>query len=325
MTATLERQGSAAVNGAYAIARADHQPFAALLPHGPVVGDPGDGIILLQERGNPRDAGIGCMWKVEPRNVGAIADAAVEQMAAGLQNLFRSLAPGAVIQVIMHTAPTDRVDRWSRYRAGRDRRLLAQRVPGSGPEGGPGARRRRQALAPARDRHPGDGQAVGAGSRPAAPDPPGLPVPAREKAPARAEPGDRDGPGAGPGRTVGAAGVVRDRLRAGRRRLRAPGLHRPCTARFLASCNRGSAGRAATTPTCRCANSSSASPPARRSRRPGNSDRTTPIRTATTPGRRRSCPCSRPRNAPFPACSPACTRPRTWNPSRPGKPSPTCR
>ena len=113
------------------IARADHRPFASLLPHGPVVGDPEDGVILLQEQGNPRDAGIGCMWKVQPRNVGAIADAAVEQMAVGLQNLFRSLAPGAVIQVIMHTAPTDRVDRWTKLPGGRPRRLLAQRVPGS--------------------------------------------------------------------------------------------------------------------------------------------------------------------------------------------------
>ncbi|MDE0204401.1 MAG: hypothetical protein OXP66_00005, partial [Candidatus Tectomicrobia bacterium] len=117
MVAALEREGRVAANGAYAISRADHPSFASLLPHGPVVGDPEDGVILLQERGNPRDAGIGCIWKVEPRNVGAIADAAVEQMAAGLQNLFRSLAPGAVIQVIMHTAPTDRVDKWSRYRA----------------------------------------------------------------------------------------------------------------------------------------------------------------------------------------------------------------
>ena len=117
MAATMEREGSPRVNAAYAIARADHPPFASLLPHGPVVGDPEDGVILLQEQGNPRDAGIGCMWKVQPRNVGAIADAAVEQMAVGLQNLFRSLAPGAVIQVIMHTAPTDRVEKWSRYRA----------------------------------------------------------------------------------------------------------------------------------------------------------------------------------------------------------------
>ena len=81
-----------------------------------MVGDPADGIILLQEPKNPRDAGLGCVWKVTPRNVGAISDAAVEQMAMVLQGLFRSLVPGTAIQVIMHMAPTDRVDRWSDFR-----------------------------------------------------------------------------------------------------------------------------------------------------------------------------------------------------------------
>ena len=103
-------------NGMGEIALADHSPFGALLPHGPVVGDPEDGVILLQEPKNPRDAALGCVWKVQPRNVGAISDAAVEQMAAVLQNLFRSLAPGTTIQVLMHMAPRQRVDRWSDYR-----------------------------------------------------------------------------------------------------------------------------------------------------------------------------------------------------------------
>ena len=98
------------------IVQEDHRPFASLLPHGPVVGDPADGIVLLQEPKNPRDAGLGCVWKVEPRNVGAISDAAVEQMAMVLQGLFRSLVPGTAIQVIMHMAPTDRVERWSDFR-----------------------------------------------------------------------------------------------------------------------------------------------------------------------------------------------------------------
>ena len=98
------------------IVQADHRPFASLLPHGPVVGDAADGIILLQEPKNPRDAGLGCVWKVRPRNVGAISDAAVEQMSMVLQGLFRSLVPGTAIQVIMHMAPTDRVERWSDFR-----------------------------------------------------------------------------------------------------------------------------------------------------------------------------------------------------------------
>ncbi len=98
------------------IVREDHRPFASLLPHGPVVGEPEDGIILLQEPRNPRDAALGCVWKVEPRNVGAIADAAVEQMAMVLQGLFRSLLPGTTIQVLMHMVPTDRVDEWSEFR-----------------------------------------------------------------------------------------------------------------------------------------------------------------------------------------------------------------
>ena len=98
------------------IAQEDLKAFASLLPHGPVVGDAADGIILLQEPKNPRDAGLGCVWKVRPRNVGAIADAAVEQMAAVLQGLFRSLVPGTTIQVIMHMAPTDKVERWSDFR-----------------------------------------------------------------------------------------------------------------------------------------------------------------------------------------------------------------
>ena len=94
----------------------DDRPFASLLPHGPVVGSPDDGILLLQEPRNPREAGLGCVWKVQPRNVGAIADAAVMQMAAVLQGLFRSLAPGTTIQVLMHMAPTDRVEEWSEFR-----------------------------------------------------------------------------------------------------------------------------------------------------------------------------------------------------------------
>ena len=100
------------------LVREDHRPFASLLPHGPVVGDPEDGIILLQEPRNPRDAALGCVWKVEPRNVGATSDAAVEQMGVVLQGLFRSLAPGTTIQVLMHMAPTDRVDEWSDFRKG---------------------------------------------------------------------------------------------------------------------------------------------------------------------------------------------------------------
>ena len=114
MVATLDR--SARENGIGEIARADHPPFAALLPYGPVVGDPDDGVILLQEPNNPRDAAVGCMWKVQPRNVGAIADEAVMQMAAVLQGLFRSLVPGTAIQVLMHMAPTDEVRRWSDFR-----------------------------------------------------------------------------------------------------------------------------------------------------------------------------------------------------------------
>ena len=114
MVATLDR--SARENGLGEIARADHPPFAALLPHGPVVGDPDDGVILLQEPSNPRDAALGCMWRVQPRNVGAIADEAVMQMAAVLQGLFRSLVPGTAIQVLMHMAPTDEVRRWSDFR-----------------------------------------------------------------------------------------------------------------------------------------------------------------------------------------------------------------
>ena len=98
------------------IVQEDHRPFASLLPHGPVVGDPADGIVLLQEPKYPKDAGLGCVWKVTPRNVGAISDATVEQMAMVLQGLFRSLVPGTAIQVIMHMAPTDRVERWSDFR-----------------------------------------------------------------------------------------------------------------------------------------------------------------------------------------------------------------
>ena len=98
------------------IARADHRPFALLLPHGPVVGDPDDGVILLQEPNNPRDAALGCAWRVQPRNVGAIADEAVSQMAAVLQGLFRSLLPGTAVQVLMHMAPADAVPRWSDFR-----------------------------------------------------------------------------------------------------------------------------------------------------------------------------------------------------------------
>ena len=69
-----------------------------------------------RNRAIPRDAALGCVWKVQPRNVGATSDAAVEQMGVVLQGLFRSLAPGTTIQVLMHMAPTDRVDAWSEFR-----------------------------------------------------------------------------------------------------------------------------------------------------------------------------------------------------------------
>ena len=115
MVATLERDPLFSGRD-LEIARADHPGFSSLLPHGPVVGDPDDGVILLQEPRSPRDAALGCMWKVQARNVGAIADSAVVQMAAVLQGLFRSLVPGTTIQAIMHMAPTDRVPHWSEFR-----------------------------------------------------------------------------------------------------------------------------------------------------------------------------------------------------------------
>lgn len=95
---------------------ADHPSFADLLPHGPVVGDPADGVLLLQEPGRPRDAALGCVWRIGQRNVGALADAAVEQVATALQVLFRSLNPGATLQVLMHSMPTDQVEHWSAFR-----------------------------------------------------------------------------------------------------------------------------------------------------------------------------------------------------------------
>ena len=96
--------------------RVDHPDFARLLPHGPVVGDPADGVLLLQEPGRPRDAALGCVWRIGQRNVSAIADAAVEQVATALQALFRTLNPGATLQVLMHSMPTDRVEPWSAFR-----------------------------------------------------------------------------------------------------------------------------------------------------------------------------------------------------------------
>ena len=43
------------------IVQEDHRPFASLLPPRSVVGDAADGIILLQEPKNARDAGLGCV------------------------------------------------------------------------------------------------------------------------------------------------------------------------------------------------------------------------------------------------------------------------
>ena len=98
------------------LARADVLSFARLLPHGPVVGDPQDGTLLLQEPLNPRDAALGCAWRVTPRNVGALADAAVGQIGVIFQNFFRSLPAGTTLQAILHRSPTDAVGRWSDFR-----------------------------------------------------------------------------------------------------------------------------------------------------------------------------------------------------------------
>ena len=103
------------------LAVADGVDFSLELPYGPAFGDPGDGILVLQ---NPaRDlvsSPFGSLWRVVPRNVGALTEAAVRQMAQSLEILFKSLQPGVTIQTILHMAPSDRVDNWSDYRGGLD-------------------------------------------------------------------------------------------------------------------------------------------------------------------------------------------------------------
>ena len=179
------------------IVREDHRPFASLLPHGPVVGNTEDGIILLQEPKNPRDAALGCVWKVEPRNVGAIADPAVEQMAAVLQGLFRSLLPGTTISGAHAHGSHRPGGRVVGVQKGRPGPLQPERVPGGQPKRRAGARRRRQALAAQGDDDAHDGEAVGAHPRHQAPAAGVLPV-SRRADPAQAiEPPDRDGAFAG--------------------------------------------------------------------------------------------------------------------------------
>ena len=103
---------------AQALAITDDEDFSLELPHGPPYGDPGDGIIVLQNPYKPRELAFGALWRIEPRNVGAINDAAVAQMAAALEILFKGMQPGVVMQAILHLCPSDRVETWTDFRAG---------------------------------------------------------------------------------------------------------------------------------------------------------------------------------------------------------------
>ena len=94
--------------------------FSLELPHGPAFGDPADGILLLQNLQKPRELAFGALWRIEPRNVGAVNDAVVAQMAQALEILFKGLQPGVTIQAMLHMAPTDRVEAWTDYRGGLD-------------------------------------------------------------------------------------------------------------------------------------------------------------------------------------------------------------
>ena len=103
-----------------ALAIADDVDFSLELPHGPAFGDPADGILLLQNLQKPRELAFGALWRIEPRNVGAVNDAVVAQMAQALEILFKGLQPGVTIQAMLHMAPTDRVEAWTEYRGGLD-------------------------------------------------------------------------------------------------------------------------------------------------------------------------------------------------------------
>ena len=101
-------------------ALADDADFALELPHGPAFGDPAHGILLLQNLQKPRELAFGALWHIEPRNVGAVNDAVVALMAQALEILFKGLQPGVTVQAILHMAPTDRVEAWTKYRGGLD-------------------------------------------------------------------------------------------------------------------------------------------------------------------------------------------------------------
>ena len=94
----------------------DDGDFSQELPYGPAYGNPGDGILVLQNPKRPRALAFGCLWRVRPRNVGVLNDAVVLKMGADLETLFKGLVPGVTIQAILHLAPTDRVEAWSAYR-----------------------------------------------------------------------------------------------------------------------------------------------------------------------------------------------------------------
>lgn len=95
----------------------DDLDFSQELPYGPAYGNPGDGILVLQNTKRPRELAFGCLWRVEPRNVGVVDDSVVAKMGTDLETLFKGLVSGVTIQAILHMAPTDRVDAWSKYRA----------------------------------------------------------------------------------------------------------------------------------------------------------------------------------------------------------------
>ena len=101
-----------------ALAVADDADFSLELPHGPPYGNPGNGIVVLQNPHKPRELAFGALWRIEPRNVGAINDAAVAQMAAALEILFKGIQPGVVMQAILHLCPTDQVETWTDFRTG---------------------------------------------------------------------------------------------------------------------------------------------------------------------------------------------------------------
>ena len=94
----------------------DDPSFAALLPHGLVLGD--DVVLLSTPRPRRASLALGMAWRAQPRNIEASSDAACLHTAQALEGLLRGLPEGSAFQVIFQIRPAQDAAAWLALRRG---------------------------------------------------------------------------------------------------------------------------------------------------------------------------------------------------------------